>query len=378
MLQAGFETAREPADLAAELSERPLWRDEMPGWADEAWARLKAHLLAAEEGWEVWTDWYGGRLAGRFGPEALELARATIPDEDWRQGPAHVNAIIAEQIEEHVRKRTPPVRQIEIDSRSGDISARSPAPRPPEGDEAPADQIAARHKVRIERDIVRLRSEENNAPFQMLWPALDGFEEVLAAPFDPEDWHDEIEGVLLEIALLKRNADLPRRAAEVERFSETLDKAAYALKDRYPRLALADEARRAQHLRRLDEAEVRALEAALESFADIVDSELRGIVSEDVDAAREERIEDRTDPEAALPIPESKLKIRLYRLRGTFLRIRHLARTSAKDLVKIFDKGVDAAKKIEQYRKAADTLDKLWDGLRDWFIGGGGGGGTGM
>jgi hypothetical protein len=29
------------------------------------WSTLKDHLLAADEGWEVWTDWYEARLHGR-------------------------------------------------------------------------------------------------------------------------------------------------------------------------------------------------------------------------------------------------------------------------------------------------------------------------
>ncbi|HET7410584.1 MAG TPA: hypothetical protein VFJ13_10320, partial [Paracoccaceae bacterium] len=82
-------------------------RNSTPDWAARAWNTLKADLLAANEGWEVWTDWYDDRLEGRFGPQALELARATIPDEDWEKGPAHVNAIIRRQIEEHTPKPSP-------------------------------------------------------------------------------------------------------------------------------------------------------------------------------------------------------------------------------------------------------------------------------
>jgi hypothetical protein len=361
-------------DTARRLWPEPLWSGrEPPPPLSVAWQALKEHLLAAAEDWEVWTRWYEDRLDGRRGIEALDLARATIPDDDWLKGPAHVNAIIAEQIEEHARKQTPVVREIEIDRASGNIVARTPGQRRLETDEGPIEQVAARHRARIERDIVRLRNEENNAPFHMAWPALDSLQEVLSAPFDPEDWHDEIEGARLEIDLLKRSGYLPSGAPEIERFRETLDRAAYALKERYPRLALADEARRAQRLRRLDEAEVRALEAALEAFADIVDSELRKIVSKDISAARSEQIEDRADPAAALPIPESKLKIRLYRLRGTFLRIRQLAHTSPEKLRRIFDMGAEAAKKIVQYEKAAETLDRVWGVLRDWMLGGGAG-----
>ncbi len=82
----------------------PLWQTGSPDWATDDWRALKAALLAANEGWEVWTDWYEARLAGDSGhppDEALEIARATIPDEIWNQGPAAVNAEIKRLIEEH-------------------------------------------------------------------------------------------------------------------------------------------------------------------------------------------------------------------------------------------------------------------------------------
>jgi hypothetical protein len=87
----------------AELVASPLWPDGAPDWATENWRTLKAALLAANEGWEIWTDWYEARLAGDAGHppnEALEIARATIADEIWRQGPTVVNAEIKRLIEE--------------------------------------------------------------------------------------------------------------------------------------------------------------------------------------------------------------------------------------------------------------------------------------
>jgi hypothetical protein len=88
----------------AELAGMPLWPNGAPDWASDAWRALKSALLAADEGWEVWTDWYEARLAGdaaRPPIEALEVARATIPDEIWQQGPAVVNAKIKRLIAEH-------------------------------------------------------------------------------------------------------------------------------------------------------------------------------------------------------------------------------------------------------------------------------------
>jgi hypothetical protein len=87
----------------SELMGIPLWPNRSPDQI-EVWGNLKAALLAADEGWKVWTDWYEARLAGDVGHppnEALEIARATIPDEIWRQGPAVVNAEIKRLIAEH-------------------------------------------------------------------------------------------------------------------------------------------------------------------------------------------------------------------------------------------------------------------------------------
>lgn len=79
-----------------------------PAWATDRWKQLKQHLLAADEGWEVWTDWYDALLAGRPQDPDLELAKALIPDEVWQQGPAALNAEIARLIAEHAAKQNPP------------------------------------------------------------------------------------------------------------------------------------------------------------------------------------------------------------------------------------------------------------------------------
>ena len=107
---AGYGVAESDASFAesgrsaAELAGLPLWPSGPPNRAFDYWRTLKAALLAANEGWEVWTDWYEARLAGDAGHsrnEALEIARAMIPDEIWKQGPAVVNAEIKRFIAEH-------------------------------------------------------------------------------------------------------------------------------------------------------------------------------------------------------------------------------------------------------------------------------------
>jgi hypothetical protein len=92
-------------DSGAELVGLPLWPNgRTADWAAVNWPILKAALRDADEGWEVWTDWYEARLAGDADhppDEALEIARATIPDEIWEQGPAVANAEIKRLIAGH-------------------------------------------------------------------------------------------------------------------------------------------------------------------------------------------------------------------------------------------------------------------------------------
>jgi hypothetical protein len=118
---------------AAELVGTPLWRNGAPNWAAVAWRDLKSALLAAGGDWDVWIDWYEARLAGdaaRPPNEALEIARATIPDEIWQQGPAAVNAEIKRLIDEHTPKSTVSIaiQGVEARASAGEIVATIAAP----------------------------------------------------------------------------------------------------------------------------------------------------------------------------------------------------------------------------------------------------------
>lgn len=56
---------------------------------------MKRDLLISRDDWDVWTDWYDARLAGRSPwRQSIEFARATLPDSLWEQGPKAVNAEI--------------------------------------------------------------------------------------------------------------------------------------------------------------------------------------------------------------------------------------------------------------------------------------------
>ena len=99
-LEARKSEGAEPEKVVANLMQRALWLDGMPVWAGRLWADFE-DALPDEEGWRVWTDWYEARLVGRTAEAALEFDRLRIPSDDWEQGPAHVNAIIARLMESH-------------------------------------------------------------------------------------------------------------------------------------------------------------------------------------------------------------------------------------------------------------------------------------
>lgn len=77
----------------------PLWLDGMPDDQRKDWESLKSALLSLNEDWDVWTDWYEARLEGAEANEALEVARVTLPEALWQQGPKAVNGEIRHLIE---------------------------------------------------------------------------------------------------------------------------------------------------------------------------------------------------------------------------------------------------------------------------------------
>ncbi len=84
------------------LIRQPLWRNEIPPDSPLLWGNLKEKLIEADQDWHVWTDWYEDRLWGEDSPQSrplimeLEHDRILTPkDEDWSQGPAYVNAMLA-------------------------------------------------------------------------------------------------------------------------------------------------------------------------------------------------------------------------------------------------------------------------------------------
>jgi hypothetical protein len=82
------------------------WPSAMSDWWRDQWSEFKSLLqLHPGDNCKVWTDWYEDRLDGRMIDRAIELDRATIPDDLWKRNPAIVNAHIEELTNHHIRTR---------------------------------------------------------------------------------------------------------------------------------------------------------------------------------------------------------------------------------------------------------------------------------
>ncbi len=78
----------------AAVAQAALWPEANTAWPEQEWSRLRDHLLATDEGWDVWTTWYEARLRGDPLDVELETRRVIEPTR-WDEGPAAVNAEIA-------------------------------------------------------------------------------------------------------------------------------------------------------------------------------------------------------------------------------------------------------------------------------------------
>ncbi|MCA8882239.1 MAG: hypothetical protein KDA50_00560 [Rhodobacteraceae bacterium] len=88
------------AELPVGLLSRPLWGEAGNPLADD-WAEVRKGWSAAGPGWQFWIDWYEDALAGREPDRELLKDIALIPDDDWKAGADHVNALIADLVAKH-------------------------------------------------------------------------------------------------------------------------------------------------------------------------------------------------------------------------------------------------------------------------------------
>jgi hypothetical protein len=100
-------------EAGTRLENSPLWSTHNP--LAEHWAAVREHILAQDEGWSFWVDWYDKALTGQ--PQdwtGLLTEVALIPTEDWEKGAEHLNALIAELQLKHAVARTPNAEAISV------------------------------------------------------------------------------------------------------------------------------------------------------------------------------------------------------------------------------------------------------------------------
>jgi hypothetical protein len=82
-----------------------LWPDNVPPAILFPWQRvreaLSKQIRLGDTGWQFWIDWYEAQLTGADQNWEMLKEIVLIPDEDWKQGAAHVNAMIAEIVEKY-------------------------------------------------------------------------------------------------------------------------------------------------------------------------------------------------------------------------------------------------------------------------------------
>lgn len=257
--------------VVAKLASEPLWPNSIPAEIDTSWKDLKSLLVdSAEDIWEVWTDWYEDRLSGhRPVIEELEIERVRIPDVDWDEGPAHVNAIIARLIEEHTPKPKAPeqaLTPVRFEFREGKFRKAPPdAPSTPQERRRAVEQ--ARNALAEVIDRALAENPGNNSP-ALGW-TLQRCRDSLGSEFDA------LEVVSLGVFAEQLN-QLAQRADEI-----LMPEAAAAVVASNAQLQffLRQFPEWAEYLRGIEqafgtkEAESKAVEAANDAIAAIVASD---------------------------------------------------------------------------------------------------------
>lgn len=105
----------------------PLW-SQPQGQRDQLrslWQEMEQALLAANENWHVWINWYRDRLEGRVRGEESEIAFVRVEEALWDQGPAIVNAEIIRLVgkAENIPADTPPFGALQSSSAANPILA---------------------------------------------------------------------------------------------------------------------------------------------------------------------------------------------------------------------------------------------------------------
>ena len=354
-----IDAAQRDAQKFSEVMTGPLWPDGTPEFAEAGWQRMKELLLAEDKGWDIWTDWYEDRLKGARSEAKTELARIkAVGREDYRQGAAHVNRLIAEA---EARAKTPVSEEPEVNPRSGKVEYRGEAPE--------ADDLFDGLR-RLLRPLFQMVADSDGNDFLgELKAPVNRFDKLTGAD-DATAWLVQVEMLRVDIARIGRHAPQFRADGTVASLVAYLKTAEMRISARFPDHAEEAEARRGQEQREPDAEEREAIEQAVEAFADILEARIQADIADALDPMDDLGESIGRDVPVEMDGLSIRQKQRLYRLKGLFLRLKEIVDRPRGWFEKAFENSVEAAKKIEHYRKAHETLSGVWDVLWRYFTSG--------
>lgn len=331
----------------------PLWPEDQPQGLAESWPKLRGALLTNDPLWRVWTDWYQDRLDGKPMNVALELEKALIPDDDWEQGPAHVNAIIVDLIAKHASSATPQAEVLSLDPATGKVTVERTDVRPRSNLENICDKI----RDRIEDLKPRVETENQ---FTALRPVIEKLERTVSKYADrPRRLHDDFARAFVNTQSLLTSGELAPDL-EVDNLQADLQDSVDDLRAEYPEVDQMARARTAARIERLNPEDREDLEKAAEAAADISEPDLAEEIGEDTKA-----IVDAPD-EAALKegLPDGEEKDAGYRLGGRLLRIWRLV-SSKEKINEVLTNAKDKADLITSLTGAGTIISgAIWAILR--------------
>lgn len=103
---ADFDITREPIWVDGKEPEWSLigWRDILNYLNSDKMPLLRKVIKGDQSHWNNWTDWWEARRDGEYYDIEVERKIVLLPDEDWKEGPAHINSIIGDIRAKHSTK----------------------------------------------------------------------------------------------------------------------------------------------------------------------------------------------------------------------------------------------------------------------------------
>ncbi|RFU14734.1 hypothetical protein DZD18_00230 [Rhodobacteraceae bacterium W635] len=274
------------------------WDSGSPLEIAEAWqttrAALTARIEAGETGWQFWIDWYEAQLTGAEQNWEMLKEIALIPDDDWKQGAAHVNGLIEGIRLDHAIPATPNAEVLEVNPETGLIRSR------------PLSEIAAsflqdcQARIRDATEILGDPAEGNN-PYDALAPEIATLDRALARyPDRPQRLHDIALQVVRRVAARERTGDIPEaeKDALVADFKSELIGVANDIRQQDAEVQKVVDARVTDKLRNADPADAAVLPEAAPVLAQATETELAEELVEDADLAADAEADPQTRKEA--------------------------------------------------------------------------------